>query len=87
MSQQQSQLIIRIDQEFKEQAQEFSKNLGLSLSGLVKVLLKNVVKTKEVILKEGNFDNLLLEICKDKEISSKLETLADKVTKKYPCSL
>jgi len=83
MHQQQAQLIIRIDQEFKKQAQESAKKLGLSLSSLVKVLLKKAIKAKKIILTEDKFDTLLIEACQEKEISSRLEKLAMKTVKKY----
>ncbi|MCK5357216.1 MAG: type II toxin-antitoxin system RelB/DinJ family antitoxin, partial [Elusimicrobiales bacterium] len=84
---QQAQLTIRIDQKLKKQAQDTAKNFGLPLSSLIKTFLTNVVKTKKFAINEHSdeyFDSIIMDACRDKQITSKLEKLAGAVIKKYP---
>lgn len=84
---QQAQLTIRIDQKLKKQAQNTAENFGLPLSSLIKAFLTNVVKTKKFALNECSdeyFDSIIMESCRDKQITSKLEKLAGAVIKKSP---
>lgn len=89
-NQQTAQLVIRINQELKKDAQNVAENFGLSLSSLIKAFLTNVIKVKKLSLNNESdeyFDSIIMEACRDKKVASKLEKLASAIIKKYPRAL
>ncbi len=86
----QTQLIIRIENNLKKEAQAVAQNFGLPLSALIKAFLANVVQTKKIIWQENNDDYLdviIMSACRDKKIASRLEKLASLALKKYSNAL
>lgn len=86
----QTQLIIRIENGLKKEAQTVAENFGLPLSALIKAFLTNVVRTKKIIWQDNNddyLDAIIMSACRDKKIASRLEKLASLALKKYPKAL
>lgn len=86
----QTQLIIRIENNLKKEAQAVAENFGLPLSALIKAFLANVVQTKKITLQAHNDDYLdviIMSACRDKKIASRLEKLASLAIKKYANAL
>lgn len=86
----QTQLIIRIENNLKKEAQAVAENFGLPLSALIKAFLANVVQTKKITLQAHNDDYLdviIMSACRDKKIASRLEELASLAIKKYANAL
>lgn len=86
----QTQLIIRIENNLKKEAQAVAENFGLPLSALIKAFLTNVVQTKKITLQAHNDDYLdviIMSACRDKKIASRLEKLASLAIKKYANAL
>ena len=86
----QTQLIIRIENNLKKEAQVVAQNFGLPLSALIKAFLTSVVKNKKITLQDNNddyLDAIIMSALRDKKIANRLEKLANLVLKKYSGAL
>jgi hypothetical protein len=84
--QQTSQIIIRVDEGLKKQAQDAARNAGLPLSVMIKTFLQEMAANKNRsladIYEETYFDYVVMEAMHGAKISAILEEIAAVARKK-----